>query len=90
MLADFDRAVREAFADLNYDMIPVLAQLSPERRFTMIGEMADFARAAYLAQERRAHPDLPEEEIRLRASERMLLRGGVKREVVRQICRLGR
>ncbi|HEY4688233.1 MAG TPA: hypothetical protein VIK33_02890 [Anaerolineae bacterium] len=84
---DFERAVREAFADLNRDMIAVLANLSPERRFAMIGELADFARAAYVAQEQRAHPNLPPEEIRLRAVERMLLRGGVRPEIVRKVCR---
>ena len=85
----FERAVREAFADLNYDMVPVLAKLSPERRFAMIGELADFARASYVAQERRAHPELPEEEIQWRASERMLQRGGVRPEVIRSVCRRG-
>jgi hypothetical protein len=30
---DFDRAVREAINDVNYDMVPVLAKLSPEQRF---------------------------------------------------------
>lgn len=87
---EFALAVREAFADLNYDMIPVLAQLSPERRFAMIGDLADFARAAYVAQERRTHPELPSEEIHWRVVERMLLRGGVKAEIIRRIRRRGR
>lgn len=87
--SEFERAVREAFADLNYDMIPVLAKLSPERRFAMIGELADFARASYVAQERRAHPDLPEEEIQWRVSERMLRQGGVSPEIIRKACRRG-
>ena len=88
--AELDRAVREAFDDLNYDMIPILAQLSPERRFAMIGELADFARASYVAQEQRANPGLSLEEIRLRVMERMLLRGGVKPEIIQQVCRRGR
>lgn len=87
---EFERAVQEAFADLNYDMIPVLAKLSPERRFAMIGDLADFARTSYVAQERRAHPELPEEEIQWRVSERMLQRGGVQDEVIRKVCRRGR
>jgi len=84
---DFDRSVREAFADLNYDMVPVLARLSPERRFGMIGDLADFARASYAAQEKRANPDLPPEEIRLRVVERMLLSDGVRREIIQRVCR---
>lgn len=87
--SEIDRAVREAFVDLNYDMIPVLARLSAERRFAMVGELADFARASYVAQEQRANPDLSPSEIRLRVIERMLLHGGVKREVIQQVCRLG-
>ena len=86
---EIDRAVREAFEDLNYDMIPILARLSPERKFAMVGDLADFVRASYVAQERRANPDLPPDEIRLRATERMLLRGGVSRTIVRQVCRRG-
>jgi len=87
MDVDFDRAVREAFADLNYDMVPVLARLSPERRFGMIGDLADFARASYAAQEKRANPDLMPEEIQLRVVERMLLSDGVKREIIQRVCR---
>jgi hypothetical protein len=86
---EIDRAVREAFEDLNYDMIPILARLSPERKFAMVGDLADFVRTSYIAQERRANPDLPPDEIRLRATERMLLRGGVSRTIVRQVCRRG-
>jgi len=83
----FARLVQEAFADLNYDMIPILAALSPERRFAMVGDLADFARAAYVAQEQRARPDLPLDEIQRRVSERMLLDGGINAEVVHRICR---
>jgi hypothetical protein len=85
--ADFEQAVREAFADLNYDMVPVLARLSPERRFAMIGELADFARSTLLAQEQQAHPDLPSGEIHRRVVERMLQLGGVSAEVIREVCR---
>ena len=88
--AEIDRAVREAFSDVNFDLVSVLAQLSPERRFAMVGELADFARASYLAQEQRARPDLPPEEIHLRVVERMLRRGGVRPEVIRKVCRRGR
>ncbi|MBI5564097.1 MAG: hypothetical protein HY870_04315, partial [Chloroflexi bacterium] len=45
---DFERAVREALADVNYDMVPVLAKLSPEQRFAMIGDLADHARETYI------------------------------------------
>jgi hypothetical protein len=46
-IPDFDRAVREAQAEVNYDMVPVLARLSPEQRFAMIGDLADHARETY-------------------------------------------
>jgi hypothetical protein len=85
--ADFEQAVREAFADLNYDMVPVLARLSPERRFAMIGELADFARSTLLEQEQRTHPDLPPGETHWRAIERMLQLGGVPSEVIRKVRR---
>jgi len=87
---ELDRAVREAFDDLNYDMIPILAQLSPERKFAMIGDLADFVRDTYAAQEQHVNPGLSPEEIRLRVMERMLLRGGVKPEIIQQVCRRGR
>ncbi len=90
MNADFDRVVREAFEDVNYDMVPILARLSPERRFAMIGDLADHARETYIAQELRAQPELSLEEAQLRAAERMLLNGGVDPAVVQQVCRRGR
>ena len=43
-IPDFERAVREALAEVNYDMVPVLAKLSPEQRFAMIGGPDDHAR----------------------------------------------
>ncbi len=90
MNADFDRAVREAFEDVNYDMVPILARLSPERRFAMIGDLADHARETYIAQELRAQPELSLEEAQRRAAERMLLNGGVDPAVVQRVCRRGR
>ncbi len=89
MATDFDRAVREAFEDVNYDMVPILARLSPERRFAMIGDLADHARETYIAQELRAQPELSLEEAQLRAAERMLLNGGVDPAVVQRVCRRG-
>ncbi len=89
MNADFDRAVREAFEDVNYDMVPILARLSPERRFAMIGDLADHARETYIAQELCAQPELSLEEAQLRAAERMLLNGGVDPAVVQRVCRRG-
>ena len=41
MEPDFERAVREALADVNYDMAPVLTRLSPEQRFAMIGDLGE-------------------------------------------------
>ena len=90
MEGDFDRAVREAFEDVDYDMIPVLAKLSPEQRFAMIGDLADHARETYITQELRANPGLSLDEARLRAAERMLLNGGVDPAIVQRVCRRGR
>ena len=87
---EFERAVRDAFADVNYDMVPVLAKLSPEQRFAMIGDLADHARETYIAQELRANPNLSLEEARLRAAERMLLNGGVDPAIVQRVCRHSR
>ncbi len=87
--AEFDRAVREALAEVNYDMVPVLAKLSPEQRFAMVGDLADHARETYIAQESRANPDLSLEEVRLLAAERMLLDGGVAPAIVQRVCRRG-
>ena len=87
MEAYFERAVREALADVNYDMVPVLAKLSPEQRFAMIGDLADHARVTYIAQEFRENPALSAEEARRRAEERMLLDGGVDSAVVQRVCR---
>lgn len=87
MSPDFEQAVREALADVNYDMVPVLAKLSPEQRFAMIGDLADHARETYIRQELQAHPDLSLEEARWRAAERMLLNGGVDPAVVQRVCR---
>jgi hypothetical protein len=42
MESDFDRAVREAIEAVNYDMIPVLAKLSPEQRFAMTDTSAEY------------------------------------------------
>ncbi len=89
MNADFDRVVREAFEDVNYDMVPILARLSPERRFAMIGDLADHARETYIAQEVRANPNLSLEEAQRRAAERMLLNGGADPAVVQRVCRRG-
>jgi len=89
METDFDRAAREAFEDVNYDMVPVLAKLSPEQRFAMICSLADHARETYITQEMRADPNLPLDRARWRAAERMLLNGGVDPEVVQRICRRG-
>ena len=89
-IPDFDRAVREALAEVNYDIVPVLAQLSPEQRFAMIGDLADHARETYITQELQAHPGLPLEEARWRAAERMLIDGGVDPKVVQRVCRRGR
>ena len=90
METEFERAVQEAIADVNYDMVPVLAQLSPERRFAMIGDLADHARETYITQELHANPGLSLEEARLRAAERMLLNGGVDPAIVQRVCRRGR
>jgi hypothetical protein len=87
MNPDFERAVREALADVNFDMVPVLARLSPEQRFAMIGDLADHARETYIAQELHAAPNLSLEEARWRAAERMLLNGGVDPAVVQRVCR---
>ena len=87
MNPDFERAVREALADVNFDMVPVLAKLSPEQRFAMIGDLADHARETYIAQELRANAALTLEEARWRAAERMLLNGGVDPAVVQRVCR---
>jgi hypothetical protein len=58
MEPDFKRAVREALADVNYDMAPVLARLSPEQRFAMIGDLADHARETSITgQDERAAGD---------------------------------
>jgi hypothetical protein len=90
MEIDFDRAMREAFEDVNYDMVSVLARLSPERRFAMVGDLADHARETYIAQELRANPELSSGEARLRAAERMLLNGGVDPAIVQRVCRHSR
>ena len=89
-IPDFDCAVREAQAEVNYDMVPVLAKLSPEQRFPMIGDLADRARETYITQELRAQPELSLEEARLRAAERMLIDGGVDPQIVQRVCRRGR
>ncbi len=89
-IPDFDRAVHEALAEVNYDMVPVLAKLSPEQRFAMIGDLADHARETYITQELRVNPELSLEEARLRAAERMLIDGGVAPEIVQRVCRRGR
>jgi hypothetical protein len=88
--SDFDRAVREAIADVNYDMVPVLARLSPEQRFVMIGDLADHARETYITQELRADPSISLEEARLRAAERMLIDGGIDPAIVQRVCRRSR
>jgi hypothetical protein len=88
-IPDFERAVREALAEVNYDMVPVLAKLSPERRFAMIGDLADPACETYIAQELHANPALSREDARLRAAERMLIDGGVDPKIVQRICRCG-
>jgi hypothetical protein len=85
-IPDFDRAVREALAEVNRDMVPVLAKPSPEQRFAMIGDLADHA----ITQELRATPDLSLEAARLRAAERMWLDGGVDPKIVQGVCRRGR
>lgn len=87
MESDFARAVREALADVNYDMAPVLAKLSPEQRFAMIGDLADHARETYITQELRADATLSLEEARWRAAERMLLNGGIDPAIVQRVCR---
>ena len=84
-IPDFDRAVREALAEVNYDMVPVLAKLSPEQRFAMIGDLADHARETYITQELRASPSLSLEEARLRAAERMLIDGGVDPALIKKL-----
>ena len=89
-IRDFERAIREAIADVNYDMVPILAKLSPEQRFAMIGDLADHARETYVTQELHANPHLSLEEARLRAAERMLLDGGVDPAIVQRVCRRGR
>ncbi len=89
-IPDFERAVREAIADVNYDMVPVLAKLSPEQRFAMIGDLADHARETYITQELQANPGSSLEEARRRAAERMLLDGGVDPAVVQRVCRRSR
>ena len=89
-IPDFERAIREALADVNYDMVPVLAQLSPEQRFAMIGDLADHARETYITQELRAQPDLSLEDARRRAAERMLIDSGVDPKIVQRVCRRGR
>lgn len=89
-IPDFDRAVREALAEVNYDMVPVLAKLSPEQRFAMIGDLADHARETYVTQELHANPELSLEEARQRAAERMLIDGGVDPKIVQRVCRRGR
>jgi len=87
---DFGKAVREAFDDLNHDMVPFLARLSFERKFAMIGALADFARSAYFAQEQRAHPQSTTSEIRIHVIERMLLRGQVPQSIIQRVCRRSR
>ncbi len=89
-IPDFERAVREALAEVNYDMVPVLAILSPEQRFVMMGDLADHARETYITQELHANPGLSFEEARLRAAERMLIDGGVDPKIVQKVCRRGR
>jgi hypothetical protein len=86
-IPDFDRAVREALAEVNYDMIPVLAKLSPGQRFAMIGDLADHACETYITQELQANPALLLEEVQLRAAERMLIDGGVDPQIVQRVCR---
>lgn len=83
--SDFDRAVREAIADVNYDMVPVLAKLSPEQRFAMIGDLADHARETYITQELKSDPNITREEAQLRAAERMLIDGGIDPALIKKL-----
>ena len=87
---DFDRAVREAINAFNYDMVPWLAQLSPEQLFAMIGDLADHARETYITQELRADPTITRTEAELRAAERMLIDGGIDPAIVQRVCRRSR
>jgi hypothetical protein len=82
---EFNRAVKEAIGDVNYDMVPVLAQLSPEQRFAMIGDLADHARETYITQELRSDPSISLEKARLRAAERMLIDGGVDPSLIKKL-----
>ena len=88
--SEFDRAIHEALADVNYDMVPVLAKLSPEQRFAMISDLADHARETYITQELKADPNITREEAELRAAERMLIDGGIDPAIVQRVCRRSR
>ena len=82
---EFDRAVKEAIADVNYDMVPVLAKLSPEQRFAMIDDLADHARETYIIQELKADPNISRAEAELRAAERMLIDGGIDPALIKKL-----
>ncbi len=69
-----DQSVRGAFAELNPEMVGTLATLSPERRFQMVAELADFARASYVAQARMTRPDASPDEVEAMVRKRMLER----------------
>jgi hypothetical protein len=73
---DHTQAVRNAFDELDWQQLAVLARLTPTRRLQIMFELCEFSRQMIIATERQRYPFASEEDVMRRVRERLELSYG--------------
>jgi hypothetical protein len=73
---DHTQAVRNAFDELDWQQLAVLAHLTPARRLQIMFELCEFSRQMIVAAERQRYPLASEAEVTRRVRERIELSYG--------------
>jgi hypothetical protein len=68
---DHAQAVRNAFEELDWQQLEVLARLTPARRLQIMFDLCEFSRQMIVATERQRYPLLSDEDLTRRVRERI-------------------
>jgi hypothetical protein len=71
-LNDLDRAIQNAFDELDPVQMEVFRRMSPAEKIQIVSGMHNSMRKMLIASEREMHPDLSEDEIHRRAIARLM------------------
>jgi hypothetical protein len=73
---DYTQAVRNAFDELDWQQLAVLARLTPTRRLQIMFELCEFSRQMIIATERQRYPFASDADVTRRVRERIELSYG--------------